>query len=156
MQLVPTEFFVASASASSDVSELNAFDNALIKMGIGELNLVPVSSVIPIGAKEIEFCELPMGSITHCVLSKIGCVKGTISAGIAYAFRKDGRGGYVVEGNVNVLGDSLKESLERKMKEIADSRNVELDEIHYVTAEMDVPEGKFGTCVAALIFTRYD
>jgi len=156
MQLVPSEFFVASASATSDVSELNAFDKALIKMGIGEQNLVPVSSVIPMGAKEVSAKEMPMGAVTHCVLSDIRGGDGeTIAAGIAYAFRKDGKGGYVAEGRGNAV-TALIYSLEQKMNEIAKSRNVSMNEIKYVTAALTIPKGQYGACVAALVFTRYD
>jgi arginine decarboxylase len=157
MHLVPAEFFVASASASSAVSELNAFDRALIKMRIGEQNLVAVSSVIPAGAKEVVFKELPMGAVTHCVLAQIrGAGNERIAAGIAYAFRKDGNGGYVAEGHANCSGNTLMDALKRKMNEIAECRGVELCEIRYRTEEMTVPEGHYGACVSALVFTRYD
>ena len=156
MYLVPAEFFVASASAFSDVSDLNAFDKALIKMGIGEQNLVPVSSVIPTGAKEVDYKEIPMGAVTHCVLSDIrGSENEKIAAGIAYAFRKDGKGGYVAEGRGNDVA-VLRGALEQKMNEIAKSRNVAMNEIKYATAGLTVPKGKYGACVAALVFTRYE
>ncbi|HSV42692.1 MAG TPA: pyruvoyl-dependent arginine decarboxylase, partial [Methanomassiliicoccales archaeon] len=53
MNLVPKKFFVTSGSAVSKVSDLNAFDQALMKAKIGELNLVSVSSVLPVGAKKV-------------------------------------------------------------------------------------------------------
>ena len=97
MKLIPTKFFITSSSAVSPISGLNAFDRALIGAGIGEQNLVSVSSVIPIGAEQISPVELPMGAITHCVLAQMRGTEGEmISAGIAYGFRKDGpvwRGG---------------------------------------------------------------
>jgi len=162
MYLVPSEFFVASASATSDVSDLNAFDKALIKMGIGEQNLVPVSSVIPIGAKEVPAKKLPMGAVTHCVLSYYKGYEGeSIAAGIAYAFRKDGKGGYVAEARGstrgNFSGDFIMNDLEQKMNEIADSRGVEMDEIKCAVAYLTIPKGqRYGACVAALVFTRYE
>ena len=156
MHLVPAEFFVASASASSKVSDLNAFDKALIKMNIGEQNLVAVSSVIPVGAKEVKSAEIPMGAVTHCVLSEMrGTENETIAAGIAYAFRKDGRGGYVAEGRSHGTAAALRDTLEQKMNEIAGSRNVQLNEIRYVIESMTIPKDHFGACVAALVFTRY-
>ena len=50
MELVPSKFFTVRGSAVSKTSDLNAFDIALLKAGIGEQNLVSVSSVIPEGA----------------------------------------------------------------------------------------------------------
>ena len=48
--LVPKEFFITSGHATSPVSDLNAFDLALMDANICEQNLVAVSSVIPDGA----------------------------------------------------------------------------------------------------------
>ncbi|MCL1904537.1 MAG: pyruvoyl-dependent arginine decarboxylase [Methanomassiliicoccaceae archaeon] len=157
MHLIPSAYFVTSASAFSRISDLNAFDKALIKMGIGEQNLVAVSSVIPSGAKEVDIKEIPMGSVTHCVLAQIrGSEDELISAGIAYALRKDGKGGYVAEGRIHGSENSLIDTLRQKMNEIAESRNVELNEIRYLTEELVVPEGNYGACVAALVFTEYE
>ena len=38
MELIPKRFFITHSSATSEVSDLNAFDRALIKAGIGEQN----------------------------------------------------------------------------------------------------------------------
>ena len=45
-----------------------------------------------------------------------------ISAGIAYAFRKDGQGGYVAEGHMHGTKKALREVLEWKMNEMANLR----------------------------------
>jgi arginine decarboxylase len=156
MELVPSKFFVTHSSAVSKTSDLNAFDKALIKAGIGEQNLVSVSSVIPIGAEKIEPCELPMGAVTHCVLAQMRGTEGeTIAAGIAYARRKDGKGGYVAEGHIHGSAESLREILSWKMDEMAKIRNVEFDEIHYATEDLKIPMDNYGCCVAALVFAEY-
>ena len=154
MNILPSKFFVTSGSAVSAVSDLNAFDIALIRAGIGEQNLVPVSSVIPVGAEQTEPKELPMGAVTHCVLAHIrGSAGETVSAGIAYAFRKDGRGGYVAEGRMQGPKGSLKEVLKAKMTEMGRIRNVEFKEIRCVIEEVSVPAGSYGACIAALVFS---
>lgn len=157
MNLIPSEFFVTSGSASSSISALNAFDRALIGAGIGEQNLVSVSSVIPIGAKLTENRNMPMGTVTHCVLAQMRGYEGeTISAGIAYVMRKDGKGGYVAEGHLHGSEDSLKKDLGWKMKEMGRIRNVELGEITFITEELKIPTNDYGCCVAALVFTEYE
>lgn len=156
MNLIPSEFFVTSGSATSPISALNAFDRALIGANIGEQNLVSVSSVIPIGAKLTEIKELPMGAVTHCVLAQMRGYEGeTISAGIAYVMRKDGKGGYVAEGHLHGSEDSLKKELGWKMKEMGRIRDVELGEITFVTEELKIPTDNYGCCIAALVFTEY-
>ena len=156
MELVPSKFFITSSSAVSEVSDLNAFDKALISAGIGEQNLVSVSSVIPIGAECVDRCEMPMGAVTHCVLAQMrGCEGETISAGIAYAYRSDGRGGYVAEGHIHGSADSLKEILRWKMDEMARIRGVEFEDIMFCTEELSIPMDNYGCCIAALVFTEY-
>jgi Uncharacterized conserved protein len=156
LELIPSKYFVTCGTAVSDVSDLNAFDKALIEAGIGEQNLLCVSSVIPDGAKLIEPRELPMGAVTHCVLAQMRGSEGEmISAGIAYALRKDGRGGYVAEGHLYGSERSLRDVLKWKMEEMGRIRNVELNEIQFASTEMSIPKDHYGACIAALVFTDY-
>jgi len=156
MNLIPTEFFVTSGSAISKVSDLNAFDQALLSAGISEQNLVAVSSVIPKKAGCVERTELPMGAVTHCVLAQMRGTEGeTVSAGIVYAFRKDGNGGYIAEGHIHGSRECLRKDLEWKMKEMARIRKTELDDFTYVVEELKIPRDNYGCCIAALVFTDY-
>lgn len=156
MKLVPSKFFITHSSAVSPVSDLNAFDRALTSAGIGEQNLVSVSSVIPVGAERIEICEMPMGAVTHCVLAQMrGCEGETIAAGIAYAYRKDGKGGYVAEGHIHGSAESLREILKWKMDEMSRIRGVEFEEVQFVTEELSIPMDNYGCCIASLVFTEY-
>ncbi len=156
MELVPTKFFIVHGSATSETSDLNAFDRALINAGIGEQNLVSVSSVIPDGAVRIEYVPLTMGAVTHCVLAQMrGCEGESIAAGIAYTYRKDGKGGYVAEGHIHGSADSLREILKWKMDEMSRIRGVEFEEIQYEIEELQVPMDHYGCCLSALVFAEY-
>jgi len=149
--LVPSGFYVTSGKAVSKVSELNAFDRALCDAGIAEYNLVSVSSVLPAKAQRIKSLELPRGAILHCVLAQMNGDEGeTISAGIAYAFRKDGEGGYVAEGHGHLEMKAMREILGWKMGEMASFRGVELRPIGYLVKELSVPMDHYGACIAAL------
>jgi arginine decarboxylase len=153
MHSIPTKFFVTSGKASSEISDLNAFDRALLNARIGEQNLVSVSSVLPVGVKEVEARDLPRGAITHCVLAQQRGEEGEmISAGIAYSFRKDGEGGYVSEGHIHGTKKALKEILEWKMHEMARLRGIELKRVRFKVEELSVPVDHYGACVAALVF----
>lgn len=154
--LIPSQYFVTSGKAISAVSDLNAFDLALFEAGIEELNLVAVSSVIPPEAEMVEYRRVPMGAVTHCVLAQMrGCGGDVISAGIAYTKRKDGHGGYVAEGHSFGDGESLKEGLRAKIREMERIRGVELEDPEIVVEEMRVPEGSYGCCLASLVFCGY-
>lgn len=150
---LPTRFFVTSGKASSKVSDLNAFDRALLAARIGEQNLVSVSSVLPEKIRQVDPIDLPVGAITHCVLAEMRGGEGEmISAGIAYAFRKDGKGGYVSEGHIHGTKRALREILEWKMEEMATLRNIELETVKYRIEELSVPMDHYGACVAALTY----
>lgn len=155
MLLVPKKFFVTSGRAVSKVSDLNAFDEALVRARIGEQNLVYVSSVLPVGIKKAPKRKLPMGAITHCVLAQQRGSEGeTISAGIAYGFRTDGQGGYVVEGHGHMEKQALKEVLQWKIDGVAKLRGVTMKKVAYVIEELSIPMDHYGTCLAALVFVE--
>jgi arginine decarboxylase len=150
---IPTRFFVTSGKGINKVSELNAFDLALLQAGIGEQNLVSVSSVLPPGIRQVDREKLTRGAITHAVLARQGGGEGeVVSAGIAYGFRTDGQGGYVAEGHLNGTQKALKEFLKWRMEEIAHFRGVELKRINYRTEELSIPMDHYGVCIAACVF----
>ena len=55
----PNVFWLASGSAEG-ATPINAFDNALLNAGVGNLNLVKVSSVVPTGAVMLDQ-SIPIG-----------------------------------------------------------------------------------------------
>ena len=144
---IPSRFFVTSGRAASKVSDLNAFDAALTDAGLSEQNLVYVSSVLPVNIRQVKWQELPMGAITQR-----GGEGEMISAGIAYGFRDDGRGGYVAEGHMNGTGRALREVLEWKMGEMAKLRGIKFRKIEYKIEELSIPMDHYGACLAALVF----
>jgi arginine decarboxylase len=150
---VPTRFFVTSGKGINKTSELNAFDLALLQAGIGEQNLVSVSSILPSGIRQVERPRLTRGALTHCVLARHSGSEGeVVSAGIGYGFRADGEGGYVAEGHIHGTQKSLKEFLRWRMEEIAHFRGVELKRIYTRTEELAVPMDHYGVCIAACVF----
>ncbi len=150
---LPSKFFVTSGKAISKVSDLNAFDEALLNAGIGEQNLVSVSSVLPVGVGQVKLRELPMGAIIHCVLAQQRGGEGEmIAAGIAWGFRQDGEGGYVAEGHINGTRGALREVLEWKMGEMAKLRGVRFKNLNYKIEELSIPMDHYGACLAALVF----
>lgn len=68
----PSKFTVVAGTAEGP-SYLNAFDNALLVAGIGNLNLLRVSSILPPGAQEVPRLEIAPGSL-------VPTAYGTISA----------------------------------------------------------------------------
>ena len=55
--------FTVMAGAAEGPSRLNAFDNALLEAGIGNLNLLRVSSILPPDAIEVAKLQVEPGSL---------------------------------------------------------------------------------------------
>ena len=153
---LPKYFFVTTGTAVSKVSDLNAFDQALVTAGIGEQNIVQVfapSSTLPKGITKMKPCEINRGALIFCILAQEEGTEGeTISAGIAYGFRGDGEGGFVAEGHIHGVEKSLKEILRWKLDEMAKLRDVEISGVTYKTVELTVPMDHYGACIAALVY----
>ncbi len=153
LALIPKRFFVTTGRGLSRVSKLNAFDRALVDAGIGNCNLVPVSSIIPNGAEECEICYIPAGSIVFVVMARMDGSEGeTISAGIAWAWEEGGRFGMVVEAHDNMDHEKLKTTLNDRLNEMAIMRNIKLKNVKYRVESLNVPKGFYGSVVAALVF----
>ncbi len=60
----PNVYCLVSGSAEGN-TRLNAFDNALLEAGVGDTNLMRMSSICPPGAKEVsrDDIELPAGGL---------------------------------------------------------------------------------------------
>lgn len=85
LPLVPAHFFAVSAG-SEGFTPLNAFDNALLEAGIGDTNLVRVSSIIPPGCTKCAPLSLPPGALVPT----------------AYAYYESDRAGEVISAAVAI------------------------------------------------------
>ena len=59
---LPTSYFLVAGYAEGPTL-LNAFDNALMKAGVGNTNLIKMSSILPPSCKHIEPVQLPYGAL---------------------------------------------------------------------------------------------
>src|SRR5437588_767501 len=101
---------LASGAAEGD-SELTAFDNALRKAGIGDVNLIRVSSIVPPGATISPIPDLPFGALTPAAYAKeVSNVPGqTIAACIGVGWTP--RGGVLMEAHG--IGETAEQIEER-------------------------------------------
>ena len=153
MIAIPGRFFVTSGKATSNISQLNAFDQALVMAGISEANLVPVSSVLPRGIKQVKRASIERGAITFCVMARQDGENGEkISAGLAYFLRKDGAGGYVAEGHVRGSAAELRKELSARANQMASLREIRGEEPEYRIEELKIPKGHFGSCISVLVY----
>jgi len=87
---VPKRFFLTSGSGEAS-NALNAFDAALLRAGIGDTNLVKMSSILPPRAEEIAPCTIAKGTLVPVAFAELTCDRpGTrISAAVAVGIPED-------------------------------------------------------------------
>ncbi len=86
----PTKYFLVSGS-SEGFALLNAFDGALLRAGIGDTNLVKMSSIVPPNCTLISPIKIPPGSLVPTAYASMTSdVPGEmISSAVAVALPED-------------------------------------------------------------------
>ncbi len=147
---VPKKIYVGAVSAEGE-TELNAFDNCLVKLGIGNISLVKITSILP---EEVEFVEdepaFPYGANVPCIYTYATSDRSgeVISAAIALAKTK---GGPTLVAEFSARGVDSKgaeREAEKRVIEMAKTRNLEIEWIETYSADHIVK--KIG-CVLAIV-----
>jgi len=149
--LKPKCFFVTSGKGVSEVSPLNAIDNALRDAGIAHLNIVKVTSILPAGIREKQSLNIEPGTVAFAVMThEVGTRGDTISAGIAWA-RGDPYG-YIVEAHVKNSSKDVKTILEEMLKEVSIRSNLVLEKPKFRIEKLKIQDNTYGAVIAALVF----
>jgi arginine decarboxylase len=96
---MPTKYFLGSG-ASEGYTPLNAFDGALLQAGIGNTNIVRMSSIVPPHCERISPIVLPLGALVPAAYAALTSdIPGEIiSAGIAIALpENEDQNGLIME-----------------------------------------------------------
>lgn len=139
------------SGAAEGATELNAFDGALLAGGIGDLNLVRVTSIMPRHVKLVDTApELPQGAFVLVVYgSKTSSSPGIrIASAVAVGRAPDGFG--VVMEAQGTSRAAVKADVEEKVAAAFRQRGLELAEVRVAAAEHLVE--RCGGVVAACLF----
>lgn len=99
MLVTPKRYFLISATAEGPTN-LNVFDNCLIEAGIGDTNLIKMSSIVPPYCRKSEPAPIPPGSFLPVAYAFHGSrIPGEIiSAAVAVALpMEEGEAGLIME-----------------------------------------------------------
>ena len=122
---------IAIVSGKSEgPTKLNAFDNALTDAGIGDVNLIKVSSMLAGNTEIIELPELKAGAMVNCVLSEITSnnPEDNITAVIAVAIGEE-LGCVVETTGINKNQDDLIDEAKLMVKYMMEKREVEIKDL---------------------------
>ena len=136
-------------------TKLNAFDNALSDAGIGDVNLIKVSSMLGKNTEIVDLPTLHPGAMVNCVLSQVTSdVFGEmITAVVAVAIGDEL--GCVVEANSrNKDPEDLKNEAKDMVEYMMDRRGVEIRNLIVESSTMTVSE--IGSVVSAVVYVTDD
>ncbi len=153
----PTKFAVCSGVGVSKTSIINAVDKAMLDAGIGDVNMIKISSVLPKGIEEIDEIPDKIGAFRPCVISKATGKNTRLAAGISYGFREDDKGGYVMEHNevsVNLELDRFIQEMQEKLEQMGEDRDISLKNIEYEYSNVEVGKDEFGCAIAVLVYLQ--
>ncbi len=146
----PTKYFLVAGSAEG-FTPLNAFDNALLNAGIGNTNLVKMSSIVPPGAKEIEPIKLPQGALVPVAYAHIfSDIPGEIiSAAVAVAIPEEDHCGLIMEYSARGHKEDIEAIVKKMAKKGMEQRGLKIKTLKSISVEHRVKE--IGAAIAAVI-----
>ena len=147
----PTCYFLA-AGASEGFTPLNAFDGALLRAGIGDTNLVKMSSIVPPRCQQIAPVPLPPGALVPTAYASITSeVPGEIIAsGVAVALPKEPQyPGLIMEYSARGSKQEIEEKVRRMVLEGMKLRQREVKELKSIAVEHRVQTA--GATLAAVV-----
>lgn len=144
----PKKFFITAASAEGH-SKLTAFDNALLKARIGNVNLLRVSSILPPGCEYDPDLEIPEGSLVPTAYGSIvSDVPGEIiSASVAVGFSEN-TFGVIMEYSGKCTAEEGKAMITKMVEEAFATRKMNLVDIKVAVTQHKVE--KIGCAFAAV------
>lgn len=134
--LFRAEHFTMVAGTGSGAMELNAFDSALQAAGVGNYNLIRVSSILPPQAQEMSDIDVALGSLLPIAYGSIisGDVGREIAAAVAVGIPADRKNvGVIMEYSGSCDQRQAVEKATAMVKEAMDIRKIAIDEIKFTS-----------------------
>lgn len=134
-------------------SKLNAFDNALTDAGIGDVNLIKVSSMLAGNAEINELPKLKAGAMVNCVLSDVTSDNpgDQITAVVAVAIGEE-LGCVVETTGVNENPNDLIEKAKMMVNYMMEKRGVEIKDLIIESSTTTVR--KIASVVASVVYLK--
>jgi arginine decarboxylase len=140
------------SGASEGLTPLNAFDGALLSAGIGDTNLVKMSSIVPPRCQQISPVSLPPGSLVPTAYASITSdIPGEIiSSAVAVALPKEPHyPGLIMEYSARGSRADIEETVRRMALEGMRLRMREIKDLQSIAVEHRVQ--KVGATLAAVV-----
>jgi arginine decarboxylase len=148
---MPTRYFLASGT-SEGYTPLNAFDGALLQAGIGNTNIVKMSSIVPPHCQKVSPLPLPPGALVPVAYAALTCDEPgeIISAGVAVALPEDdNQNGLIMEYSAKGERHKIEEIVRNMAIEGMKLRGWKIKELTSLAIEHRI--AKIGAALAAVV-----
>jgi arginine decarboxylase len=138
-------------------SPLNAFDNALLAAGIGNINLIKVSSIVPPDVTIIELPKIKPGALIPTAYAAMTSdVPGqTVAAAVGYALPDDpAKPGVIMEFHDFATRAEAEQNIVRMLEEAFQVRGEEIRELKVFAVDHTV--ARAGCALAAVVLLAED
>ena len=133
---------------------LNAFDNALLAAGIGNVNLIKISSILPPEVPVVDLPKLKPGALIPTAYASVtGTVPGeTLSAAVGYAVPDDpAKNGVIMEFHGHGSRAEAERAIEAMLEEAFRVRGEVIREMKVVAVEHTVERAGCALAAIALL-----
>ncbi len=148
---LPDKFFLVSGSAEGP-SPLNSFDNALLAAGIGNTNLIRISSILPPNSQQISPVRLPYGALIPIAYSyETGVIPGErVAAAVAVGVpQRNDLPGVIMEYHSREAAEDCEEIARSFVRYAFENRGYNLKEI--VSTSVDATVSQIATAFAGVV-----
>ncbi|MCL6634773.1 MAG: arginine decarboxylase, pyruvoyl-dependent [Peptococcaceae bacterium] len=124
----PTKFTLVSGTAEGH-TRLNAFDHALLDAGVGNCNLLKVSSILPPGASYLPEVQIPPGALVPIAYGAI-CLDQPgelISAAVAVGVSDEKTYGVIMEYSGRTSREEAEKIIRGMVEEAFEKRGLPLN-----------------------------
>jgi len=155
LSIVVPDRYLLAAGAGDAAYNLNAFDRALISAGIGNCNIVKVTSIMPPRARPGALADLPFGGVVYAAIgSHTSNESGRlISAAVAVGFPTDETSaGVIMEGSFDLPALEAERQVREMAQQALADRNLKTSRIESLVIEHRVRST--GSALAAVLLWK--
>src|SRR2546427_6062128 len=123
----------ATAGHAEGGTPLNAFDNALLVAGIGNINLIKISSILPPDVPVIELPKIKLGALIPTAYAAMTSETPgeTIAAAVGYAIPDDpAKNGVIMEFHGPATREHAERTIEAMLEEAFRVRGEQIGRAH--------------------------
>jgi len=145
-------FFINSGMGKGK-GRLTSFDDALMNSGVGNYNLVRVSSILPAGCERVESVNLNEGEVLHVAYAEItsNFPNEVVSAAVSVGIPKDRtKVGVIMEYSAKRSEKDTVRIVENMVKEAMGKRECSIEYIITSSCEAFSQENEYVTAFAGL------